>query len=154
MLTDIDKIIISHLQCDLPLSLTPYANLAKELEMEEKDLLAKIKELKEKGVLRRMGAILHHQQAGFAANGMCAWRVLPERLQEVGTIMAAVSQASHVYQRPTYPDWPYNLFTMIHARTEKECAEVVLEMAKETDISDYIILYSTREFKKTSMKYF
>ena len=154
MLTDIDKNIISCLQGDLPLSLTPYTDLAEKLEIDEENLLAKIQEFREKGILRRIGAVLQHHQAGFMANCMCAWQVLPERTQEVGTIMASFSQASHVYQRPTYPDWPYNLFTMIHTRTKKECEEVVLEMAKKTGIDVYIMLYSTRQFKKTSMNYF
>lgn len=150
----LEKRIISLLQGDIPLTPTPYTDMALMLGIEEELLLAKIKEFKEKGILRRIGAILYHQEAGYAANSMCAWKVPPERVSEVGEIMATFSQASHVYQRPTYDDWPYNLFTMIHGRTRDECEKVSREISLKTGIEDYILLDSKREFKKVSMEYF
>ena len=152
--TSLDKSIISLLQGDIPLTLTPYADMASELGIEENLLLAKIKEFKEKGILRRIGAILYHQQAGYAANSMCAWQVPAARVEEVGRIMATFPQASHVYQRPTYKDWPYNLFTMLHGRTQEACKAVSQKISRETGIKQYILLDSTREFKKVSMEYF
>lgn len=152
--TSLDKSIIALLQGDIPLTPTPYADLASELGIDEELLLAKVKEFKEKGILRRIGAILYHQQAGYAYNSMCAWQVSPERVEEVGKIMASFSQASHVYQRPTYEDWPYNLFTMIHGRTREECEAVSREISRKTGIKHYILLNSTREFKKVSMEYY
>ncbi len=154
MLTSQEKEIVSRLQGDLPLSPTPYADLAEELGIEEGELLNKIKEFKEKGILRRVGTILRHHRIGFTANGMCAWEVPLQKTEEIGKIMATFSQASHVYQRPTYPDWPYSLFTMLHGRSKEECEEVAREISEKTGIKDYILLYSTREFKKTSMNYF
>ena len=154
MFSSLEKSIISLLQGDLPLIPTPYADMASELGIGEELLLAKIKEFKEKGIVRRIGAILYHQRAGYNANSMCAWEVPPERVDEVGGIMATFPQASHVYQRPTSHDWPYNLFTMIHGRTRQECEAVSRDISRKTGIGNYILLYSTREFKKTSMEYF
>jgi DNA-binding Lrp family transcriptional regulator len=154
MLTDLDKKIIARLQGELPLTLTPYADLARELGMAEEALLARLGEFKAQGVLRRLGAVLYHYRTGYSANGMCAWRVPPDRVEEAGQIMASFPQASHVYQRPVYPDWPYNLFTMLHGRTREELENVAREIAALTGIADYTILYSTREFKKASMRYF
>lgn len=154
LISPLEKKIIALLQGDIPLTATPYADMASELGIAEELLLAKIDELKEKGFLRRIGAILYHQQAGYTANSMCAWQVSPERVSEVGQIMAAFPQASHVYERPTYEDWPYNFFTMIHGRTKEECAAVVREISRKTGIDRYIMLDSLREFKKVSMKYY
>ena len=154
MFTPQEKEIISRLQGDLPLSPTPYGDLAKELGLKEEELIQKIKEFKEKGILRRVGTILRHHRAGYTANGMCAWKVPQEKAEEIGKVMATFPQASHVYHRPTYPDWPYSLFTMLHGRTKEECEKVAREISLKTGIKDYILLYSTREFKKTSMKYF
>ncbi len=154
MLSALEKRIVSCLQGDLPVTLTPYADVAKELAIEEEMLLAKVKELEERGILRRVGAVLHHREAGFTANGMCAWRVPQERCSEVGRIMALDSRASHVYQRPTYPDWPYSVFTMLHAKSREECEAYARELSEKTGVRDYILLYSVREFKKASMKYF
>lgn len=150
----LDKSIISLLQGDIPLTPTPYAHMASELGIEEELLLTKIKEFKEKGILRRIGAILYHQQAGYTANSMCAWQVPTERIVEVGRIMAAFPQASHVYQRPTYDDWPYNIFTMIHGHSRDECVAVARDISRKTGIKHYILLHSLREFKKVSMEYF
>ncbi len=154
MLDNMDKKIISFIQGDLPLTATPYAELAGELGLSEDELLGRIKEMKEKGILRRMGAILYHHRAGFRANGMVAWRVSPERVHEVGTLMASFNQASHVYQRPVYPDWPYNLFTMLHGKNREEVEKTAEEIANRIGVADYVILYSLREFKKASLRYF
>ncbi len=154
MLTDLDKKIITRLQDDLPLTLDPYGVLARELGVDEDDLLKILQQLKAKGILRRMGAILYHHSAGYEANGMVAWRVPQERVEEVGELMASFPQASHVYQRPVYPDWPYNLFTMLHGKNREEVEETTKEISTRTAIPDYTILYSLREFKKVSMRYF
>jgi len=153
-LSELDKQVIARLQGDLPLCPEPYAVVAAEVGISEAALLQKIADFLAAGVLRRMGTILRHHQAGFTANAMCGWRVPPERVEEVGVVMAAFPQASHVYQRPTYPDWPYNLFTMLHGRTKEDLELTAREMSARTGITDYTLLHSTREFKKTSMNYF
>jgi len=151
---ELDKKIVALLQGDLPLVQAPYAAVASELGIEEDELLERLRKLKNKGILRRVGAILYHRRACFWANAMVAWRVPEERVAEVGEIMAADPRASHVYRRPVYPDWPYNLFTMLHGRNRAEVETAVREMAERTGVGEYEILFSVREFKKTSMRYF
>lgn len=153
-LTDLDKKIISRLQGDLPLQADPFDVVAKEIGITTDELLQKINQYVETGVARRMGTILRHHKAGYNANAMVGWRVPEEKVEEVGNIMAAFREASHVYLRPTYPDWPYNLFTMLHGKSMEELEQVSKAISERTGITDYRLLYSTREFKKTSMKYF
>jgi DNA-binding Lrp family transcriptional regulator len=153
-LTDLDKKIISRLQGDLPLSPEPFNAIAAELGTSVEELLQKIEEYKTSGVMRRLGTILRHHKAGYNANAMCGWNVPMERVEEVGPIMSSFREASHVYQRPTYPDWPYNLFTMLHGKSPQDLEQVAKAISDRINITDYKLLYSTREFKKTSMKYF
>jgi DNA-binding Lrp family transcriptional regulator len=153
-LTDLDKKIIARLQGDLPLCPAPYAAVAAEVGITEAELLQKAEDYLAAGILRRMGTILRHHLAGFTANAMCGWNVPPERVEEVGRLFASYPQASHVYQRPTYPDWPYNIFTMLHGQSDGELELTAREMSARVCITDYALLRSTREFKKTSMNYF
>ena len=104
--------------------------------------------------MRRYAAVLAHRNAGFVQNGMGVWRVPEERLDECGHAMAAFRGVSHCYQRPTYPDWPYNLFSMTHGRTKADCEAVLAAVADETGLDEYSVLYSTKEYKKTRVSYF
>lgn len=153
-LSELDRLIIARLQGDLPLRPDPYAAVAAEVGITEEELLQRIDGYIASGIMRRMGTILRHHRAGYLANAMCCWNVPEERVEEVGAAMAAFREASHVYRRPTYPDWPYNLFTMLHGRSKEELEATARKIAARTGITDYKLLYSTREFKKTSMNYF
>jgi DNA-binding Lrp family transcriptional regulator len=106
------------------------------------------------GWLRRFAAILNHRRAGYGANGMVVWQVPPQHLEETAAIASSFPQVSHCYQRPTFPDWPYALFTMIHTRSEDECRAVAEEISRRTSIADYAILFSNREYKKERVRYF
>ena len=110
----------------------------------------------ETGKLRRFSAVLRHREIGFSANGMGVWAVpgTDADIRRIGELMAAYRAVTHCYRRPSYPDWPYNIFTMIHARTQEECRAVVEEIAREASITDHGILYSTKEYKKTRVQYF
>lgn len=154
MLSARERAVISRLQKDLPASLTPYADLARELEMEEDEILSIIEEFQRKGMLRRLGAALYHRNVGYTANAMVVWQVPSDRVEDVGMTMATFPEASHVYQRPVYPGWPYNLFTMIHGNSKEECEAVAARISAKTGIKNYLLLYSLREFKKTSINYF
>ncbi|MBI2843135.1 MAG: Lrp/AsnC family transcriptional regulator [Armatimonadetes bacterium] len=142
------------LQQNLPLRRRPFAVLAKEAGMSEEELLSRARAFLEAGAMRRFAAVLRHREAGFAANAMTAWRVPEDRIEEVGTTMAAHRGVSHCYQRPTYPDWPYSIFTMIHARTHEDCEKTARELSTAAGIADYVLLYSTREFKKARVQYY
>ena len=107
-------------------------------------------------LLRRVAAILYHRRAGFSANGMGVWRVPEDQIVEAGARMAAVRGVSHCYQRPTYADWPYSVFTMAHGRSKEECDAILDAIADEHDLhgDDRAVLYSSTEFKKIRLHYF
>ena len=109
----------------------------------------------ERGLLRRVAAILFHRRAGFSANGMGVWQVPDERILEIGRRMAAFRGISHCYQRPTYADWKYQIFTMAHGRSKEECDAILDAIAGEfPEIQDRATLYSSTEFKKIRLLYF
>lgn len=146
--------LIKFLQDDLPEGLTPYTKLARFLSWTEDHVLEQINLLREEGIIRRFGAVLRHHKAGFTANAMGVWQVPEARAAEAGYIMSRFKEVSHCYQRPTMPDWPYNIFSMIHGRSAEECRIVMDSISKEVNIDKYDILFSTTELKKSSMKYF
>ena len=153
-LSDFDIAAICELQTDLALTESPFAESAKKLNVTEEELIQLAERFKESGLLRRYAAVLYHRNAGFVANGMGVWKVPPSQIQEVGLKASAFPQVSHCYERPTYPDWPYSLFTMVHSRTVEECDKVTRAISEKIGISDYIVLYSTKEYKKVRIKYF
>jgi DNA-binding Lrp family transcriptional regulator len=104
--------------------------------------------------MRRYAAILRHRDVGFTANGMIVWNVPEPRIEEVGEILGAFPQVSHCYRRPVYPDWKYNVFSMVHARSLEAAEKMAVEMSGQIGVSDYKILLSSREFKKERVKYF
>lgn len=154
MLTELDKAIIRELQGDLPLVPHPYAEIAKKLNIEEELLLEKISWMREQGMIRRLGAAIRHRNAGFTANAMVVWRVSENQAEEVGQKLAACPEVTHCYQRPEIPGWPYSLYTMIHGQSRQECEEMAKRLSEKVGITDYRILYSTHELKKSSMKYY
>ncbi|ADL12090.1 AsnC family transcriptional regulator [Acetohalobium arabaticum] len=153
-LSELDKAIIREVQEELSLEERPYQQIAERIGISEEELLERLEVLKERGQLRRMGVILYHRRLGYSANGMGAWVVPEEKREEIGGLMAGYDEISHVYERPTYPDWPYSLFSMIHCRNREQVERIAADISQKTGIEDYIILYSTEELKKVSMKYF
>ena len=154
MLTDLEKQIISAIQGDMPIVAQPFAQIAGELGIEEAQLLAVLKDLVSRGIIRRFGATLRHQKSGYAANAMTAWMVAEERMDEVGRIMASFKEVSHCYRRDPTEDWPFNLYTMVHGRDEAHCRAIARKMAAKSGVGRYELLFSRRELKKTSMQYF
>ena len=153
-LEELDIAVIKALQGDLPVVPEPYAPTAHELGISQEQLLAHLESMQERRALRRVAAILFHRRAGFSANGMGVWKVPEEQIPEVGARMACVRGISHCYQRPTYEDWPYSVFTMAHGRSKEECDAVLDAIAEQTGISERATLYSSTEFKKIRLLYF
>jgi len=151
---DLERRIIHHLQGDLPLTARPYAVLASKVGISEEEVLERIELLKEQGTLRRFGATLRHQLAGYKANAMVGWYVPEDNMEEIGPLMATFREVSHCYERRIQGKWKYNLFTMIHGKTEKDCEDIARRIAENTGIKDYVLLLSLKEFKKTSPEYF
>jgi len=152
--TEQDKNFIRELQKDMEIIDEPFVNAANNLGITENELFEKMKHYEENGIMRRFAAILRHRQVGFTANGMIVWKVPNERISEVGEKLGAFPQVSHCYERPTYSDWPYNVFSMIHCKTHDEANEMAKTIQNQIHVDDYRILFSTREFKKTRVEYF
>jgi DNA-binding Lrp family transcriptional regulator len=153
-LSELDLAVIRTLQGDMPVVPEPYAPAAEELGISQERLLEQLESMSDRRALRRVAAILFHRRAGFSANGMGVWRVPEERMLELGPRMASFRGISHCYQRPTYPDWPYSLFTMAHGRSKEECDAILDSIAADTGIEERRTLYSSTEFKKIRLLYF
>jgi siroheme decarboxylase len=151
---ELDIAVIRALQGDMPVVEEPYAPAAAELGMSQERLLDHLAGMQERGLLRRVAAILYHRRAGFSANGMGVWKVPEEQIFDIGCRMASVRGISHCYQRPTYEDWPYSVFTMAHGRSKEECDAVLDAIAEQTGIHERATLYSSTEFKKIRLLYF
>jgi len=151
---ELDIAVIRATQGDLPVVPEPYAPAADALGMDVGRLLEHMAGMQERGLLRRVAAILFHRRAGFSANGMGVWKVPDPDIAELGPRMAAFRGISHCYQRPTYQDWPYSIFTMAHGRSKEECDAVLEAIAEQTGIEERATLYSSTEFKKVRLLYF
>jgi DNA-binding Lrp family transcriptional regulator len=151
---EFDMEVIRALQGDMPVIPEPYAPAASKLGIPQTRFLEHLEGMRERRLLRRVAAILFHRRAGFSANGMGVWKVPPGHELEYGKRMAAFRGISHCYQRPTYADWPYSVFTMAHGRSKEECDAILDAIAAETGIDDRATLYSSTEFKKIRLLYF
>ncbi len=153
-LSELDLAVIRATQGPMEPIEEPFAPAATELGMPVAKLLDHLESMRERRALRRVAAILFHRRAGFSANGMGVWKVPEERILELGPRMASFRGISHCYQRPTYADWPYSVFTMAHGRSKDECDAILDSIAVDTGIEDRRTLYSSTEFKKIRMLYF
>jgi len=151
---DADIAVIRALQGDMPVLQEPYAPAAAALGLSQERFLDHLSGMQERRLLRRVAAILYHRRAGFSANGMGVWKVPDEQIFDIGCRMASVRGISHCYQRPTYEDWPYSVFTMAHGRSKDECDAVLDAIAEQTGIHERATLYSSTEFKKIRLLYF
>ncbi|MBI4494754.1 MAG: Lrp/AsnC family transcriptional regulator [Chloroflexi bacterium] len=153
-LSEADIAAIRELQEDLAIEPEPFAPLAERLGWSQQRLFAVAGDLQGRGFLRRVAAILYHRKAGFKANAMGVWAVPEDRVAEVGPRMASFAAVSHCYHRPTYPDWPYSVFTMVHGHDEAECETILRAISDATGIANYRSLYSTREYKKVRILFY
>jgi len=151
-----DVSVIKALQGPMEAVERPYDAPSAEAGMSTADLLAHLEGMVERKILRRVAAILFHRRAGFSANGMGVWRVPEDRIMDAGARMAAVRGVSHCYQRPTYEDWPYSVFTMAHGRSKEECDAILDGIAADHSLhgDDRAVLYSSTEYKKIRLHYF
>ena len=153
-LSELDVATIRAAQGPMEAVPEPFAAAAAALGVPVPELLDRLESMRERRALRRVAAILFHRRAGFSANGMGVWRVPEEQILELAPRMASFRGISHCYQRPTYPDWPYSVFTMAHGRSKGECDAILDSIAADTGIEDRRTLYSSTEFKKIRLLYF
>ncbi len=152
----VDIPVVLEMQQDLPVEAEPFVAMAGRLGISLEELQHLTAAMIAAGQLRRFSAVLRHREIGFSANGMGVWAVPggDGEILRAGKTMAQFRAVTHCYWRPSYPDWPYNLFTMIHARSREECAAVVAAIARETGITNHSVLFSIKEYKKTRVQYF
>lgn len=148
-----ERRVINELQQDLPLVATPFAAMAARSGMDVEYFLAQCQSLLGRGIIRRFGAAVSHHQIGFTANAMTCWLVPPDMVNVVGQKLAALSEVSHCYERQTNPLWHYNLFAMVHGQSREVCQEVVSRVSQQSGLTDYLELFSSKEFKKARVKY-
>ena len=153
-LTEAEIEVIRALQEDLPLVETPYRIVAQAIGLEERELFEVIRSLQTRHYLRRIAAILHHRRAGFAANAMVVWEIPKEKLDTIGPDFAKFREVSHCYERPTFSDWPYSIYTMVHGAKIGDCEAIVGRMEEKIGKWPHSNLYSTKEYKKIRLKYF
>ena len=155
MLDALDKKIIAALQGEFPLTREPYRVLAERMGIGQEELITRLQRYRESGALRKMGAVLRHREVGYTANALCAWEIPDALLDDVGRRIAGHPAVTHCYARVAQPPaWPYNFFAMIHARSREACSAIAAELSQTAELGECIMLYSTREWKKTSMRYF
>jgi len=154
MLSELEKKVIAVTQGDIPVTERPYLEIAREIGVSEQELLATLRDLCRRGIIRRFGATLRHQKSGITANAMVAWQVDEADVDRAGETLAACGAVSHCYRRDPAPGWPYNLYPMVHAGDEAQCLDITRDMAEKSGLKNYTILFSRKELKKTSMQYF
>ncbi len=151
----IDRKIIKATQAGLPIDRQPYHRVAEELELRPEDVMARLRRMLVMGVVRRIGVVPNHYALGYKANGMSVWDVDDDDITRVGPVIGALSFVSHCYRRPRHlPDWPYNLFAMVHGKSKDEVEEQVFRIADLLGDANrgHEILYSTRILKKTGLR--
>lgn len=152
-LTETERRILAVLQKGFPLSPTPYADMAQEIGISTELLLETLHTWQSEGKLRRIGAIVNHFQVGMGGGAMVVWQVPPERIETVGETLAAFPEVSHAYQRPAQAHWPYNLYTMVHARDTQAAEAIVERMRSACGIKVYRLLVTEKELKKVPPTY-
>ncbi|WP_258360555.1 Lrp/AsnC family transcriptional regulator [Moorella sulfitireducens] len=153
-LTDLEKELVRQLQGDIPLVSRPFLPVAEKLGISEAEVLEHIRHLRAEGIIRRFGAALRHREAGITANAMVVWQLPPEELKRAGEKLATFPEVTHCYQRRQHPDWPYNLYAVIHCRTREACEKLAARLAAAIGHNNYHLVFSTEELKKESMQYF
>jgi DNA-binding Lrp family transcriptional regulator len=155
-LSDLEVDAIGVVQDDLPTVEHPFAAYGERIAdgISEDDVLALLRSFKERKLMRRFAAVMNHRSAGFKANAMGVWAVPDDQLEELGPRMAGFAAVSHCYRRPTYEDWPYSVFTMIHGRSARDCEATVEAIRSETGVDEYCLLWSIKEYKKVRLRYF
>lgn len=143
---------LKHIQNGIPLTTTPYKDIGDALGLSEDEVIDRLDRLLGEGKIRRLAASIAHRKIGIVSNAMCVWKVPKDKIEETGKIMAGFEEVTHCYERPTFPGWEHNVYTMIHGYNDDECEGVIDSIKEKTGISDYIIIYSEKEFKKVGVR--
>lgn len=146
--------ILCELQDGFKLETRPFKRIANQVGCSEEEVLKIIARSRDEGLIRRIGAAVRPGHLGHTANALVVWQVAEDRVDEVGAALAEMCEVSHCYERECPPNWPYNLFTMIHARSEEELEQIIADIFQRFSLGQYKVLRTVKELKKTSMRYF
>ncbi|MBI4295976.1 MAG: AsnC family transcriptional regulator [Chloroflexi bacterium] len=152
-LTEAERLVTNEIQDGLPLTRTPFDAMAGRANMGVTEFLTCCRSLLQKGVMRRYSASLNHRKVGISANAMTCWAAPPDKVETAGRELASLREVSHCYERKTNPLWQYNLFAMIHSQTQAACRDVAARLSDRIGLDDCVLLFSTKEFKKSRIKY-
>ncbi len=152
MIDPLDLELLKIAQEGVRMTQRPYLIMAEQLGISEEEVIRRLKHLEERGVIRRFAATIGHRALGIVANAMIVWMVPPAEVERTGEIFASSEDVTHCYERATAPDWPYNLYTMVHARGKEDCLEIASELSRASGIKEYRVLFSEKEYKKTSAR--
>ncbi|MFA6425241.1 MAG: Lrp/AsnC family transcriptional regulator [Phycisphaerae bacterium] len=152
-LSETERKVLAVIQDGFPNSLSPYRDMAEKAGMETERFLSVLKKWKLDGRLRRIGAVVNHFKAGVGAGAMVAWRVEPERVEKTGQILAGFKEVSHAYERRISENWPYNLYSMVHGKSNEGVERIIKKMSEACDISEYRVLFTEKELKKVPPTY-
>jgi DNA-binding Lrp family transcriptional regulator len=147
---DLDLLKIA--QDGVQLTSRPYQVLGQQLGLSEEEVISRLRALQEEGIIRRFAATIGHRALGIVANAMIAWMVAPEDMENAGELFASAEEVTHCYERATADDWPYNLYTMVHSKSREDCLMIADRLSQMSGISDYRVLFSDYEYKKTSAR--
>ncbi|MCT4509355.1 MAG: Lrp/AsnC family transcriptional regulator [Tepidibacter sp.] len=150
MIDKIDKDIIIYLSKDIELSKNLYKDMAKIFDISEDELINRLKKLNERGYLKRISPIMVHQKSGYDSNAMVVWKVEKDKIEYFIDIIKTINSISHVYERELYPNWDYNLYTMIHGKTKNEVDNIINYLSKSINNNSFKVLYTLKELKKIS----
>ncbi len=152
-ISDIEQKVLAVLQHGLPESQSPFKDIAEKIGIDTEQLLAILKDWKQQGKIRRIGAIVNHFKVGLGGGAMVVWQVEPARTEEVGKLLAGFEEVSHAYERRTYENWPYSLYTMVHGKSGEDVKQTVQRMSQMCGVSNYRILVTEKELKKVPPTY-
>lgn len=152
-LSPADRTLINELQQDLPLVQRPFDEFSTRLGIGADEFLAKCRSLSDRGIMRRYGASINHRSVGYSANAMICWVAPADMVQAAGETLSGLAAVSHCYERIVNRYWPYNLFSMVHSHAREECLAFADKMSLETGLEDFVLLFSTREYKKVRVNY-
>ncbi|MFC1988371.1 AsnC family transcriptional regulator [Chloroflexota bacterium] len=152
-LSPADRAVINQIQQDLPLIPRPFSDMAERAGLDEEEFLKQCQSLLSRETIRRFSASINHRKVGFEANTMTCWIAPEEKVEMAGQKLSSLTQVSHCYERKTNPLWKYNLFAMIHGQSREECQQLVEKESINIGLAGYVMLFSTREIKKTRIKY-
>jgi DNA-binding Lrp family transcriptional regulator len=153
MLDAIDKLLIHEISCNLPIEKEPYKEIGEKLQINEEEVIKRLQKLKDNGYLKRVGGLVRYKKLGFNVNALVVWNVSKDNITNVGEHLASLHEISHCYERYCNKNWDYNLYTMVHGKTNKQLNKLVKGISKNIELYDYIILYTVKELKKSSINY-